>query len=47
MVAPAKSYELAAAKRIMLSDSKTFEWNLNTDGQRQGSLGSISSQDNM
>ena len=47
MVAPVKSYELAAAKRSMLSDSKAFEWNLNTAGQRQGSLGSISCQDNM
>ena len=47
MVAPVKSYELAAAQRSMLSDSKAFEWNLNTAGQRQGSLGSISCQDSI
>ena len=47
MVAPVKNYQLAAAKRSMLSDSNAFEWNLNTAGQRQGSLGSISCPDNM
>ena len=28
MVAPVKSYELIAAQRSMLSDSKAFEWNV-------------------
>ena len=28
MVAPVTSYELTAAQRSMLSDSKAFEWNL-------------------
>ena len=28
MVAPVKSYELTAAQRSMLSDSKAFQWNL-------------------
>ena len=28
MVAPVTSYELTAAQRSMLSDSKTFEWNV-------------------
>ena len=38
MVAPVKSQELIAAQRsVMLSDSKAFEWNFNTVGQRQGS----------
>ena len=38
MVAPVKSYELTAPRRsIKLSDSKAFEWNLNTAAQRQGS----------
>ena len=38
MVAPVKSYELTAPRRsVMLSDSKAFEWNWNTVGQKQGS----------
>ena len=37
MVASVESYQLTAAQRSMLSDSKAFEWKLNTAGQRQGS----------
>ena len=35
MVAPVKSYELIAAQRSMLSDSKAFEWNLKAGKSRK------------
>ena len=40
MVVPVKSYGLTAAQIVSrLSDSKTFEWNLNATGQGQGRSG--------